>query len=104
MRQARHLGFSLEEVRELIGLSENSDRSCSEALILVQRHLASVEEKLTQLQTIQDALLRMAETCQTCCPGAKAPDCTIVEALAGGASIDSHPPVTSGIWEPEKRQ
>ncbi|PKF22577.1 hypothetical protein CW309_32010 [Pseudomonas hunanensis] len=91
-------------LNHLIGLSENSDRSCSEALILVQQHLAAVEEKLTQLQTIQNALLRMADTCQTCCPGAKAPDCTIVEALAGNASIDSHPLITSGIWEPETRQ
>lgn len=89
VRRSRELGFSLEEVRELISLSENQENSCGDALSLVTRHLESVDEKLRQLQLIQQSLELMAKDCQSCCPGARAPDCTIIEALSdcGPASV-----------------
>ncbi|MFV7430149.1 MerR family transcriptional regulator [Pseudomonas shirazica] len=113
IRQGRGLGFSLEDVRELISLSGDHQRSCSEALALVRQHLQTVEAKLAKLQAIQGALVEMADSCQTCCPGAKAPDCTIVEALAGQLSASFNavnkssfeirePSVTKPeIWSPE---
>lgn len=79
--KARGLGFSLDKTRELLSLSENNERSCSEALLLVEANLAAVNEKLAELQTIKNSLEGMATSCQSCCPGAKAPDCTIVDAL-----------------------
>jgi|SRR5690606_11888782 len=86
IRRARDLGFSIEEVREFIALSDNESRSCGEALEMVQCHLDSVREKQARLQQVEAALLRMAESCKRCCSGAKAPDCTIVKALAGDGS------------------
>lgn len=80
--KTRSLGFSLDKTRELLSLSENSKRSCSEALALVENNLTTVNEKLAELQRIKESLEDMAKNCQTCCPGAKAPDCTIVDALA----------------------
>lgn len=80
--KSRGLGFSLEKTRELLSLSENNSRSCSEALNLVENNLIAVNEKLAELQRIKDSLLAMATSCQTCCPSAKAPDCTIVDALS----------------------
>lgn len=79
--KARGLGFSLDKTRELLSLSENTERSCSEALSLVETNLTAVNEKLAELQAIKNSLLSMATSCQSCCPGAKAPDCTIVDAL-----------------------
>lgn len=83
IRRARDLGFSIEEVRELIALSDNESRSCGEALEMVQCHLDSVREKQARLQLAESALVKMAESCRSCCSGAMAPDCTIVKALAG---------------------
>lgn len=80
--KARSLGFSLDKTRELLSLSENAERSCSEALTLVEINLTTVNEKMAQLQRIKDSLLVMAKSCQSCCPSAKAPDCTIVDALS----------------------
>lgn len=85
--KARELGFTLEKTRELLSLSENNERSCSEALILVENNLIAVNEKLAELERIKNSLLTMAKNCQSCCPGAKAPDCTIVDALS-----NSHQP------------
>ncbi|ANJ54808.1 MerR family transcriptional regulator [Pseudomonas silesiensis] len=90
IRQGRELGFPLDEVRELISLSGDQQRSCGEALSVVRKHLESVEAKLARLQTIRQELLSMADSCQTCCPGTMAPDCTIVEALAeSGIKVSS---------------
>lgn len=80
--KARSLGFNLDKTRELLSLSENTERSCSEALSLVETNLLTVNEKMAELQRIKDSLLVMAKSCQTCCPSAKAPDCTIVDSLS----------------------
>ena len=79
--KARGLGFTLDNTRELLSLSENNDRSCAEALDLVEDNLAVVNQKLAELQRIKDSLLLMSQDCKCCCSGAKAPDCTIVDAL-----------------------
>lgn len=79
--KARNLGFTLEKTRELLSLSENTGRSCSDALLLVENNLLAVNAKMAELERIQESLMVMANNCQCCCPGAKAPDCTIVETL-----------------------
>lgn len=79
--KSRALGFSLDNISELLSLSENSERSCAEALELVQVNLTRVNEKLDELQRIRESLISMAQSCQSCCPGTRAPDCTIVDAL-----------------------
>ncbi|GGY79355.1 MerR family transcriptional regulator [Cellvibrio zantedeschiae] len=84
--KARGLGFSLDNTRELLSLSENTERSCGEALELVETNLATVNQKLEELQRIKDSLLVMAQRCKCCCPGTKAPDCTIVDALYNKSS------------------
>jgi hypothetical protein len=78
----RELGFMLEQVRELIDLSDWPDRPCEEARLIAERHLAQVNTKLTQLRLIKAALAKLAGDCKTCCPGSQAPDCTIIAALA----------------------
>ena len=79
--KARGLGFNLDKTRELLSLAGNNERSCSEALQLVENNLAAVNKKLAELQAIKDSLLTMAKSCQCYCPSAKAPDCTIIDAL-----------------------
>jgi MerR family transcriptional regulator, mercuric resistance operon regulatory protein len=79
--KARGLGFTLDNTRELLSLSENTERSCAEALTLVEANLTTVNEKLQELQRIKESLLAMSKSCKCCCPGTKAPDCTIVDAL-----------------------
>jgi len=78
----RELGFTLDQVRELIDLSDSPDRSCADAREVAERHLALVNAKLTQLRLIKGALTQMASECLSCCPTSKAPDCTIIAALA----------------------
>ena len=78
---ARGLGFSLDKTREFLSLAENDQRSCADALQLVENNLSAVNEKLSELLRIKESLLLMANRCKSCCPTAKAPDCTIVDEL-----------------------
>ena len=45
LRRARELGFSLDRTRALLGLSEQQDQPCSEALMIGKAHLAEVRQR-----------------------------------------------------------
>lgn len=81
IRQNRDLGFPLEDIRELITLSADTDNLCGEALTVVKKHLAAVEQKVTNLQKIREQLLAMSGTCESTCLGSTVSGCNIVEAL-----------------------
>lgn len=80
--KTRRLGFTLEQSQQLLDLSKDTEKSCNEALRLVQQNMKDVEEKLNELQTIHKNLAALAINCESCCPGAKIPDCTIIDAFS----------------------
>jgi MerR family transcriptional regulator, mercuric resistance operon regulatory protein len=56
-RRARELGFTLEEVRILMGLSTHNDRTaCAEVRELAANHLAQVRAKIADLQVTESVL------------------------------------------------
>lgn len=81
IKKTRGLGFGLENTKTLLMLSKSNHLNCSETLALVQSQLSDVDQKIAELQRMKASLTTMAARCQSCCPGAKAPDCTIVEDL-----------------------
>ena len=46
IRRARELGFSIEDVRELLDLAEHRERPCVEVDEIVARQLAATEKKI----------------------------------------------------------
>lgn len=78
IRRARDLGFTLEQVRELLGLSDDRSRSCGAADELAREHLAAVDRKITDLRALRRELGNLVEQCSH---GTIA-DCRIIEALA----------------------
>ena len=80
VRRARELGFSLDEVRELLGLADQPDRSCTEVDRLARAHLGAVNEKLAQLAALRDELERVIGACRGGVPIA---ECRILGALSG---------------------
>ena len=80
VRRARELGFSLDEVRELLGLADQPDRSCAEVDQLARAHLTSVDEKLARLGALRDELERVVGACRGGLPVA---ECRILGALSG---------------------
>jgi MerR family mercuric resistance operon transcriptional regulator len=79
VRQARDLGFSLADVRELISLRK--DRACGPVATIATRHLSAVRAKL---QTIQAIERRLTAALEGCFDGA--PDCSVLQALEASVS------------------
>jgi MerR family transcriptional regulator, copper efflux regulator len=57
IRKAQGLGFSLAEVQEILRLSRHGQAPCSHVLELAKRHLAAVEERITQLSRFRSELV-----------------------------------------------
>lgn len=56
IRKAQALGFSLDEVGEILKLSRSGKTPCSHVLSLARQHLAAVEERIRQLRRFHDQL------------------------------------------------
>ena len=85
VRHSRDLGFTIEEVRSLLDLSDDPGRDCSEADRIASRHLAQVEEKIAQLTLLRDELTRIVGRCR----GGVAADCRVIEALGDHGHCES---------------
>jgi MerR family mercuric resistance operon transcriptional regulator len=71
IKSAQRLGFSLDEVAELLKLEDGSH--CGEAREQAERKLADVRARLADLQRIEQALSELVERCHSvrgrvCCP------------------------------------
>lgn len=82
IRRCRDFGFSIEQVRELIGLVDEPDRPCAEVRDIAAAHLAQVRQKLEELKALEASLSTFVCSCDTACSGGPAVDCTILEDLA----------------------
>jgi Cu(I)-responsive transcriptional regulator len=78
IRRARDLGFSLEEVRHLLSLSDQKNRSCSSVDAIARKHLSDVDRKIADLRALRRELGSIIDRCGR---GTIA-DCRIIEALS----------------------
>jgi MerR family mercuric resistance operon transcriptional regulator len=63
IRRARGLGFSMEDVRALLDLSDNGERSAVDGCGLARAHLDKVRAKITALQAMETVLQRISDDC-----------------------------------------
>jgi Cu(I)-responsive transcriptional regulator len=78
IRRARDLGFSIDQVRTLLNLSDQKQRSCGAVDAIAREHLADVERKIADLTVLRRELKELIDQCRQ---GTIA-ECRIVEALA----------------------
>lgn len=78
IRRARDLGFSLDQIRALLALSDDRERSCSAVDEIAKEHREEVERKIADLQSLKKELDRMINQCGC---GVVA-DCRIIESLS----------------------
>jgi len=67
IRQAQAAGFTLEEIRELLALDASQDRS--RARELAKARIASLGDKIAELEQAREALRRLARECGSGGPG-----------------------------------
>jgi DNA-binding transcriptional MerR regulator len=78
LRRARDLGFTLDQVRALLSLSDQTSRSCDAVDAIAREHLAEVDRKIADLRSLRRELDDVIRQC-----GRRTiADCRIIEALA----------------------
>ena len=79
IRRARDLGFSMDEIRDLLRLWGDSARSSAEVKALTLGHVAELEKRIGLLGEMRDTLTHLAEACD----GDHRPHCPIIKGLEG---------------------
>ena len=77
--RARKLGFSMEDIRGLMGLDDGAAPTCAEVKERTERHLADVRAKIADLRRIESVLAATASRCS----GAEVPNCPVLDAISG---------------------
>ncbi|HSF21734.1 MAG TPA: Hg(II)-responsive transcriptional regulator [Burkholderiales bacterium] len=77
IKRAQALGFSLDEIALLLGLSDG--KHCAETRALAEKKLIVVEEKISDLAAIEKALKGLITECSK---GSRRSGCPIIDALA----------------------
>jgi len=80
IRRGKALGFTLDEIRELLRLSRSDEADRGEIRTLAQRRLADVEQKLQELQSVRGVLTDLVQACSGEGPVA---GCPIIERVLG---------------------
>ena len=79
IRRARDLGFSLKEIKALLGLWGNRRRASGDVKRLAMKHVAELDARILEMQAMRRTLVSLAEHCH----GDDRPDCPILDDLAG---------------------
>ena len=78
IRRTRDLGFTLDEIRNLLHLVDEHNYTCDDIKVIVSAHLAKMRGKISDLRRLEKSLREMVATCDR---GA-VPDCPILEVLS----------------------
>jgi DNA-binding transcriptional MerR regulator len=78
IRRARELGFSIDDVRELLKLAGHGEARCHEVDGLVGRHLGTIERKIEGLLRLRRELRDTLSLCK----GGRISECQVIQALS----------------------
>ncbi|MEE2951488.1 MAG: helix-turn-helix domain-containing protein [Pseudomonadota bacterium] len=78
IRRCRDLGFSVDQIRELLDLSSHEERACADVDAITMTHLAEVERKIADLQALAHELRHIASRCSG---GGTISNCRILDAI-----------------------
>ena len=81
IRRGRNLGFSLEQIADLLRLWADKDRSNAEVKALALSQVRDLEAKARHLQEMASLLLNLADACE----GDGRPECPIISDLEGSS-------------------
>ncbi len=77
IKRSRDLGFSMEEISELVGLWHNRRRASASVKRIAEKHLGELEQRIADMQSMRNTLAHLVH----CCHGDARPDCPILDDL-----------------------
>ncbi|MDQ6619706.1 MAG: Cu(I)-responsive transcriptional regulator [Pseudomonadota bacterium] len=83
IQRARSLGFSVQEVRELLDLWRHRTRPSSAVKAVATRHLQALDRKIDELNAVRATIAALV----THCRGDSRPDCPILESLQASEGV-----------------
>ena len=78
IRRARDLGFSMDDIKELLGLWQNRSRSSASVKKIAGKHIDELKAKIEELRSMVDTLEHLAKHCH----GDHRPDYPILDDLS----------------------
>jgi MerR family transcriptional regulator, copper efflux regulator len=81
IHRGRELGFSLDQIAELLALWQDKGRASCDVRALALQHIGELDRKIQQMQSMRQTLEQLASSCH----GDSRSECPILEDLA------SHP-------------
>lgn len=79
IRRARALGFSMDDIQELLGLWQNKSRSSASVKKIAGKHVDGLNRKIAELKAMVGTLEHLTKHCN----GDHRPDCPILDDLSG---------------------
>jgi Cu(I)-responsive transcriptional regulator len=95
VRLARGLGFSVEQIEELLSLWRNHLRSRSKVQALALAHIAELDARMRDLGAMKLTLEHLAAGCR----GDERPECPILDGLGEGCVQTDHALAPAAVWE-----
>ncbi|MBA4742101.1 MAG: helix-turn-helix domain-containing protein [Azoarcus sp.] len=77
VRRSRALGFSLEDIRDLLELADHRRSSCAAVDAKITQKLEQVRQSICDMQGLEQELERLS----SCCQGGVIEECRIIESL-----------------------
>ena len=87
IQHSRELGFSTEQMKELLGLWKNQGRQSAEVKQLAQKHIDALNRKIADLQAMVNTLQQSVN----CCAGDHQAECVILNQIEQGAVQEQQP-------------
>lgn len=64
IKQSQELGYTLQEIKQLLSLRERPDANSREVRAVVESKLSEIERKITRLQQMRDELKEIFNSCE----------------------------------------
>jgi Cu(I)-responsive transcriptional regulator len=78
IRRGRELGFTIDDVREMLELAGHREAACADIDKIVARHLAVTDRKIAALKRLRRELHHTLNSCE----GDRIANCRVVQALS----------------------
>ncbi|WP_239025120.1 MerR family DNA-binding protein [Rhodoligotrophos defluvii] len=82
IRRCREFGFPIAQVRDLVSLMDDQERSCREARTIAEAHLANLRSKLAEIQALERSILELIESSDRLCRYGPGANCGVLQQLA----------------------
>lgn len=100
IRRSRELGFTLDRVRDLLGLERGHGLTCAEVKAMTVEHVADIRRKVRDLKRLERVLDELAARCH----GKEMPECPILDALSAAPGAMTSRGIGSGALGRSRRR